>query len=349
MKILYLIKITFFVSTLCLFTLTANAQNKQIIFVGGTADVSCDQDSVLLDSITKWDWVDVTYMSAGSFNIATAEDLYEDGQGNIVVAGVIISESINSVAVPNYAVRDAFPVPCILMEVGVFSNDVDKWNMFLLDTDLGGPGAIMGYNPPVEDDLWWTIVDDSHYITENYSLNQKVQYSTNDLTYGIGYPYGINGNVEVLAKPKKVIAEDPLAIGIINDIILYLGVAHHYHARGFGTQDFYDVLHRSIEFMFEVGTPDAIRENRIQQNYNLTVFPNPASEQVTIRFKSPGSADAQVSVFHITGQQIDILPVKKNIYGNNILYHDVSDYSKGIYYIKLQIGNKIDYTKMVIH
>lgn len=72
MKTLYLIKIIFFVSTLCLFTLTTNAQNKQIIFVGGTADVSCDQDSVLLDSITNGNSIlyhDVSDYSKGIYYI----------------------------------------------------------------------------------------------------------------------------------------------------------------------------------------------------------------------------------------------------------------------------------------
>jgi hypothetical protein len=350
MKKLYFFKIAFLISVLCLLTFTTSAQNKEIIFVGtDAANEIRSEDSVLLDSITAWPWVDVSYMSSDSFNTATAEALYEDGQGNVVIAGVIISESIGSNAVPNFALRDNFPVPSIVLECGVFSNAENKWSMFLEATDPGGPGGISGHDPPVEDDLWWKIVNNSHYITENYTLNQEVQYSTNTTTYGIGYIYGINGFEEILAVPKKTIAENPYAIGVIDDHILYMAVAHHYHEPGFATQDFYDVLHRGIEYMFEVGPPSGIQDERIQQRNNLSVFPNPASEQVTIRFASPVTADVQVSVFDITGKQVDILPVKKNIYGNNIIYHDVSDYSNGIYYIKLQIENRVEYTKMVIH
>jgi len=82
----------------------------------------------------------------------------------------------------------------------------------------------------------------------------------------------------------------------------------------------------------------------INENNDLVVYPNPASDKVTITNNDNFAKEIAVSIFNITGQQI-MSDKFKNL---NKIELDISKVEKGIYFLKIQMDNQIDDHKLII-
>ena len=355
MKKIYFIKFTLLMSMLALTVLIfGQISDKKVIIVGAldrnvNPPIIRPEDQVLIDSVSQW--VDATFLDAAIFNNAPKDSLYT----TIGAEGVIISESIGGGAVGNFGqLRDQFPKPCIIFEAAVFTDDAattDKW--LLLETG----GGTWGYGSPKAVDVQWKIIDNTHYITQEFDLG-VVNYAA-EPNRGVPYLHDISYNPKILAVAARE-ADDvggsnstytqdkAIAIGLIEARnILFINVAYTYFAAE-GTENLYKLLHRAVEFMFDAYPPEpvAINENLLSK-IELTAFPNPASDEVTIRFKASEIGNATATIFDVTGKAITTLN-KKTVLGNNYFFHDVSNYPRGLYVVKVQAGNHTEYTKMVI-
>ncbi len=70
---------------------------------------------------------------------------------------------------------------------------------------------------------------------------------------------------------------------------------------------------------------------------NLTVYPNPTSEQLTLRFRCKETGDALIQVFNMMGQKVKTLPVGVSE-GYNTERIWVSDLPAGAYIIRIDTG-----------
>jgi hypothetical protein len=250
----------------------AQPVERTIIYVGqyeaSTTNIR-PEDSTAIDSISQW-VTPVVFLDQGVFNDAPADSLYGDGGDAIGAEGVIISESIGSTSVGNFGLRDNYPVPCITME-GVLTNDpasINKWPLLLED------GGVWGYDPPEDVDVQWRIVEDQHYITEGYTYEQIINYA-NAASRGVPYLHGIAPSHIILATGARedggtanptYVQDEAIALAYIESPeILYMNIAYTYLGEGVATTDFYQILHRSVEFMF-----DAIPQPPIESVDQLT-------------------------------------------------------------------------------
>lgn len=329
-------------------TVFAQSVEKILIFVGGQEDSARVEDQVAIDSLTSWG-MEIVYMGSTQFNDATVADLYEGGAS---ADGVIISESIGSTNVPNFGIRDEYPVPIIIME-GVLTNDdasTTKWP--LLDAE----GGVWGFDPPEDVDVEWEINDTDHYITENYDLGQVIKYAP-EKGRGVPYLHGIDPSHQVLAVATRTeggtdnptwVKDEAITLAVIEDpAIVYMNVAYTYLA--VASVEFYDILHRSVEFISDAipeppEPPEGI--NDIENRFELKVFPY--GGEMAVRFKAPAGQSARITMYDMTGKHVANLYEGETVSGYNFASFNAAEYSNGIYIVKMESGNQTLNTKVVI-
>lgn len=94
-------------------------------------------------------------------------------------------------------------------------------------------------------------------------------------------------------------------------------------------------------------TTVGVEENSLLSN-SLEVFPNPAIDNVGIKFSNEGSSTVDVSLINIAGQLVYSQQLSNISIGENLNYIDVKDIEKGTYFVKLQSGSAIAVRKIVI-
>jgi hypothetical protein len=350
MKKIYSVKFLFILSLLMMSLLVYG--QKTILFVGGAATAEENAaDFDLIDSLKNWGFV-VYYMDDAVFNEST--DTMYNGK-----AGAIFSETCGSTGVTVFGpFRDNFPIDWITLEAGAMSNTSDRWALF-----EEGTGGIVINNVSAngdEFDLQYKITDNTHYITEIFDLNQIVTWSDGTDYKEVPYVHHLIYSTKTLAMPVAPTDEPTaFAIGVIDDFNLpvqmfYFGMsAQCVQGSGadqhYGTNDYYKIMKRAAEWTFDAipEPPSDIKDNLIQ-NYGLIAFPNPASEIVTIRFKAPVAGNAKVTLYDVTGQQLDILIDVDVQTGYRIINLDVTDYPEGIYFVRLNAGEHTEYIKLLV-
>jgi len=79
----------------------------------------------------------------------------------------------------------------------------------------------------------------------------------------------------------------------------------------------------------------------------LTVYPNPSSDNVNISFSSSDATDVEVSIFNLLGEKIKTINTTSSIGSNNININ-VNDFTVGQYIIQIQKNNKLTTTKFTV-
>lgn len=357
MRKIYLKKTMLALSFLMMLTIVCFGQKKKIILVGADADNARAADSVLIDTLVQW--VDVHYMGSAAFNEATYNQLYNPTTG-IGAEGVIVSESIGSGSIFNFGRRDNYPVPSIVMEAAMFTDDValeTRWPL------MATGGGTWGFATPEEVDLKWKIVWNFNYITEEYANYQVITYSTiSPPTYGVPYLHDFNVPVTILAvgaresggtSPADWDQSKAVAVGhLTSKDMLFMNIAHPYHGldpadatKTVGTSDFFNLFKRSVKFIFNL-IPSSVE--KVQNDiFNLSVYPNPAESGMQVSFKAIDNQNARISLVNLAGQEV-LNHSLKTLYGINRVELDVNPVASGIYLLKLEIGGQVTYTKISV-
>jgi len=82
---------------------------------------------------------------------------------------------------------------------------------------------------------------------------------------------------------------------------------------------------------------------KLEQNY-----PNPFNPSTTIRFSVPEAGNVKLSVYDITGSELEVLVDKNMSAGVFNANWDASRFASGIYLYKLQAGNFVQVKKMIL-
>lgn len=84
-----------------------------------------------------------------------------------------------------------------------------------------------------------------------------------------------------------------------------------------------------------------------KDGYDLSVFPNPAYENINLKFSSSEKRKIEISIFNQFGKAVR-KNLKYSATGNDSYSIDVSDLSSGIYYVHLNMDDKIISRKIVL-
>ena len=96
-----------------------------------------------------------------------------------------------------------------------------------------------------------------------------------------------------------------------------------------------------------------ISEAGIQNGANFNVYPNPVTNSSIISFILPVSSNVKLSVYNMSGQSVSTLLDKKMDKGNHQINWNTTNYSgeklsPGIYLLKLETGNTVETTKVIV-
>jgi len=334
---------------------------KKVLFIGrsqyievAAPDYMSDKD--LYDSLASWGF-EMTYLWNDTYKDATEYD-YSGFDG------VIINETVDSKAMAHFGPsRDNYPLPCVNFEGYAVAPDQDRWAWIaILGDDLiqtpDGEGT--------EDNTIFVVKDNTHYITEIFGNNEEVKWSnaTGDDVAATRTVVIREVNVEYTAKLGTVKANiddtqfwNMVTIDKSDDFpnkMVYWGInaigldgaAYDQHL---GTNEFFTIIKRACEWAYDAMPGGDAIEDHIMARYQLVAFPNPASVKATIRFNVPAAGPAQVILYDVTGQQADVLLDKNVQAGNNFIFLDVTNYSRGVYFIKLQFEERTEFIKLVIN
>lgn len=81
--------------------------------------------------------------------------------------------------------------------------------------------------------------------------------------------------------------------------------------------------------------------------FELTAFPNPAVDNATLKFHTPDNGKVSISVIDIKGREI--FSQKKDVHsGLNNININISAFSAGTYFVRMNDGNRNGFTKLVV-
>ena len=84
-----------------------------------------------------------------------------------------------------------------------------------------------------------------------------------------------------------------------------------------------------------------------KMNSTLSVYPNPATNQISIEFDLIETKNTSIEIKNVLGQTVKTTPNSSFQKGTNKIEMDVSEFSQGIYFVQLQSGNKIINQKFI--
>ncbi|UCH13724.1 MAG: T9SS type A sorting domain-containing protein [Bacteroidales bacterium] len=355
MKKIYSVKFLFTLSLLLL-SLFIYGQ-KHILYVGREVEAATNtSDGDMVDSLLSWGF-DVTFMGQDEYN--DTDNPYNG------IDGAFFGESVGSTSVSRFGPnpdgedtrQDNFPVNWITLEAGALSGTNSRWALF----DEGGGIVVHEGEVPEPSglDLQMRITDNTHYITDHLNVGDIITFSTATELALIPYVHTLLYDYQVLAEPvitnfNVTPAPDNLmTMGMMEDFnfprkMFYFGMTNSLIQLQQGTPEFFKLIRKGAEYTYDaIPGPSGI-EDKIAEDYGLVAYPNPASETVTIRFKAPVAGNAKVTVFDVTGQQLDIILDVNVQKGYRVIYFDVTNYPEGIYFVKLQADEHSEFIKLLV-
>ncbi|HNS18748.1 MAG TPA: C10 family peptidase [Bacteroidales bacterium] len=92
-----------------------------------------------------------------------------------------------------------------------------------------------------------------------------------------------------------------------------------------------------FKFNGNLGTPYGTNDHDISIN-PFTVYPNPFGNSATIEFELPHSADVEITIFNLLGEQVDAMTTKHYPRGKHQVTWNASYLPDGIYFIQMKAG-----------
>ena len=184
-----------------------------------------------------------------------------------------------------------------------------------------------------------TMVQPVHsYLSSPYALGWYINTIDNNwshsgglygtMTYQCRRNDGINYALLVNTKPYDSGAAGTALIGLVSSIIPLIA--------SWPTFDLFDST---------VVCSPLSSVNNISQNPSLfTVYPNPSNGKFTVNIEGLQKENCKLSIFNLVGKEIQTTFCKGQ---QSILDIDLSDFSKGIYFVKVHNG-KNSYTQKII-
>lgn len=91
-----------------------------------------------------------------------------------------------------------------------------------------------------------------------------------------------------------------------------------------------------------------VNESRVIKDLaELAVYPNPADDDITVRFFSGSNSKATVSLVSTTGQVLETIELNA-IPDYNKVHFNATKYSSGVYFVDLEVEGRTSHTKLMI-
>ncbi len=105
--------------------------------------------------------------------------------------------------------------------------------------------------------------------------------------------------------------------------------------QGISIYDNESLLINYSEFSNPVGIEGATSVNELEEVNELTLYPNPSSNEITIDFETTESLPVEIAIFNVVGKRIRTIANQTYSTGNQRITTNVSDLTNGMYYIQM--------------
>jgi hypothetical protein len=89
-------------------------------------------------------------------------------------------------------------------------------------------------------------------------------------------------------------------------------------------------------------------EENVEANFNLSVFPNPVSDNVNVKFTLMETSDITIDLMDINGNKIANIISENGMKGDINKTFNVSSYSKGVYFLQIKNEKASSIKKLII-
>jgi len=129
---------------------------------------------------------------------------------------------------------------------------------------------------------------------------------------------------------------------VVGETIRVAGVKTVYNYEGQLQPGYQDDIEKVDPSAIEE-TITGLRNFSLSQNY-----PNPFNPSTVINYQIPVSGQVNLAIYNSIGQKISVLIDKRQKAGYNSISVDASEWSSGIYYYRLQVGEMSEVRKMIL-
>jgi hypothetical protein len=307
------------------------------------------------------------------FTVDYVTELPSSANGYNSYCGLFINETVSSKAGMSFSTHD-YPIPCICLEG--WSVLADRWGGWVND-ESSSPGTdwamVTGQGEIGGESI--IIKDSSHYITQDYDLDQEVAWSTatgedlNNINPVSFKEVGVKYSAK-LAQAKSyqeadfytMIAVDSSYEGFPNRMFVWglsrVGLEGKDSSQHLGTEDLFNIIEKAAEWAFlgkiidtttNPTDPNASTSTKIS-DIHFDIYPNPVTEFLNIRYFSSAQSNVlRISVIDLSGKEVSSVTETEAKPGYNFITHNCSELISGVYLIKLQTNDMVVTKKIVIN
>jgi len=87
---------------------------------------------------------------------------------------------------------------------------------------------------------------------------------------------------------------------------------------------------------------------RVADDSQLSVYPNPAGKNTSVRFHAEGGEQVSIDLYNLTGARVGNIYNGRSVSGENLVDLNTESYGSGLYLLEVQIGSKVSHTKFVV-
>jgi hypothetical protein len=200
------------------------------------------------------------------------------------------------------------------------------------------------------EDLRILVIDDTdHYITKWYTEGDEIAWTTGPIdelgVTGCKLDITMSGPIQLGHFKDEVMAPFPSLWAVpagstinwdgtmISSNIVIFGVIEPGLEGAFATDDYYQIVKRSLEWATDNYSP--VEDYIDKRGYDLRIMPNPTSRFVNLSFALNSSGEVQIDIYDITGKMIETIESGYLDAGRNTLRIDFTDKPNAPYIISV--------------
>lgn len=100
-------------------------------------------------------------------------------------------------------------------------------------------------------------------------------------------------------------------------------------------------------YVFHYNSLPTSASNNIQSENLITIFPNPFTNATKLLVDNSKTINTSISIFEVFGRLLKSIPTNKLYSGKNEIMIDLQEYSNGIYFCSINLGNQFQTIKIV--
>lgn len=270
----------------------------------------------------------------------------------------------NGVTVASTGSASTYPSANVAVSIGTGTNAFYSSTASSLlywggDIKVGGQNIIMAYTSPAPYAAYPMTLGtttSSNVVGTNTSIVGAGTFTGTSMVTGAGtgtlmLPGGYNFNSVLKVVTSATLAfTTPFGSGMYyNNRYDYYAATSKYALFSISNETITSGAGTTTETLVAINSNYTLgmKESASEQLSNVTVYPNPAKDNININFNNENAENASYEIVNVLGQTVRTqnIPVAK---GETLYNINLNGFESGIYFVKLSVGNKSSINKITV-